>query len=144
MIPPKHLIAYLRAHQTILDAVGTVSSGGADRIPIIGEMPSNTPWGTHMPRRLIVVMASGGPDVVGRNHDVRRGRQDVVCYGEDVADAWELSEIVYHDLRYGGRRRMGTVPVKSVVPSGGGIQSRTPNGNWPYVFTEYTVVIDDA
>ena len=34
--------------------------------------------------------------------------------------------------------------VVSLYPSGGGTQDYDPDGDWPFVFTEYTLVISEG
>ena len=135
MIAPQHLITYFRAHNAVSGAVGTAGGG----LPIVGEM--NGAIAALMPRRAIVVTASGGPEILGLNHDLAQGRMDVRCYGATLADAWELNDVVYEVLRYNGRRAMNGKTVHAIWPSGGGIQGRDQDVDAPFVFTEYTMII---
>ena len=57
-----------------------------------------------------------------------RSRMDVLCYGKDVADAWALNDAVYAELRY---NRPLTINGDS-------------DGDWPFVFVEYTLVISEG
>ena len=138
MITPEHLTAYLRAHPGVSAAVGAV---GTNSLPITGELKGAL--AALMPRRAIVVTSSGGPELPGRNHDLARGRMDVRCYGKTISDAWALHNDVYQVLRRGGRRAMNGQQMVTVRPSGGGIQDRGPEGDWPFVFSEYTLTMTE-
>ena len=96
-----------------------------------------------MPRRAVVITSSGGPEIVGPN-DLARARMDVLCYGKDVADAWELNDAVYAELRYNRPLTINGKHVTQLSPSGGGIQDYDPDGDWPFVFVEYTLVISEG
>ena len=134
MISPVHMIRYLRSLPVVTAAL--------DNGRVLEEMVDA--FAKSMPRRAIVVTSSGGPEWIGRTHNFVRGRQDVKCYGKTVGDAWELNGIVYNALREAGRANMNGKHVISVRPSGGGIQLREPEGDWPFVFTEYMMVISEG
>ena len=96
-----------------------------------------------MPRRAVVITTSGGIEIVGPN-DLARARMDVRCYGKDVADAWALNDAVYAELRYNRPSAINGKHVTQLSPSGGGIQDYDSDGDWPFVFTEYTLVISEG
>ena len=96
-----------------------------------------------MPRRAVVITTSGGPEIMGEN-DLARARMDVRCYGKDVADCWALNDAVYAELRYNRPQTINGKRVVSLYPSGGGTQDYDPDGDWPFVFTEYTLVISEG
>ena len=69
---------------------------------------------------------------------------DVLCYGKDVADAWDLNDAVYAELRYNRPLTINGKHVTQLSPSGGGTQDYDSDGDWPFVFTEYTLVISEG
>ena len=142
MISPQHLIAYLQGNATIVAAVGSFTLGRHTGVPVLPEI--STAIAGLMPRRVVVITSSGGPEIVGVNHDMARARMDVRCYGKDVADCWALNDVVYNELRYAWPRQMNGTKVLSFFPSGGGNQDYDPDGDWPFVFTEYTMVISEG
>ena len=142
MIDPRYLIDYLRTEDVVADAVGDFTAGTATYIPIVGEI--RDPLWENMPRRAILVISAGGPEPPGRNNDLLIGRQDVRCYGKDVDDAWKLNQVVYEHLRYGGQRTMGGKVVVNIRPTAGGIQQRDFYTDWPFVVTEYTMVLSEG
>lgn len=144
MINPQHLIEYLRSQQSIVDAVGEVSvdDEGRRALPIVGEIDGVL--AKSMPRSCILVTSAGGPAVDGRTNDLATGRQDVKCYGETVARAWRLHEVVYENLRYGGQRRLAGKHALMIRPTAGAIQMRERTTDWPYIWTEYTLTISEG
>ena len=96
-----------------------------------------------MPRRAVVITSSGGPEIVGPN-DLARSRMDVLCYGKDVADAWDLAYAVQGELRYNRPLTINGKHVTQLSPSGGGTQDYDSDGDWPFVFVEYTLVISEG
>ena len=141
MISPQHLIAYCQANAAIAAAVGTVTLGGRTGVPVLPEISAAIAG--LMPRRAVVITSSGGPEIVGPN-DLARSRMDVLCYGKDVADAWALNDAVYAELRYNRPLTINGKHVTSLYPSGGGTQDYDSDGDWPFVFVEYTLVISEG
>ena len=94
-----------------------------------------------MPRRAIVVTGSGGPEIPGTTHNLTGGTNDVICYGATLADAWALNGIVYNHLEKIGSLNAGGKHVVSIKPTGAGGQGRHPDGDFPFVFCEYELVI---
>ena len=142
MISPQHLIAYCQANAAIAAAVGSVTVRGVAGVPVLAEIKADNIAGL-MPRRAVVVTSSGGPVIVGPN-DLAKSRMDVLCYGKDVADAWALNDAVYAELRYNRPLTINGKHVTSLYPSGGGTQDYDSDGDWPFVFTEYTLVISEG
>ena len=89
MISPEHLIVYCRANAAIQAAVGPMTVRGFTGVPVLAEIKADNIAGL-MPRRAVVITSSGGPEIVGPN-DLARSRMDVLCYGKDVADCWDLA-----------------------------------------------------
>ena len=139
MISPEHLIAYLKGNAAIAAAVGMMTSGGHTGIPIIPELP--TPVAEFLPRRAIVVTGGGGPEIPGTTHNLTGGTNDVICYGKTLADAWALNGIVYNHLEKIGSLNANGKHVVSIKPTGAGGQGRHPDGDFPFVFCEYELVI---
>ena len=142
MISPQHLIVYCRANAAIQAAVGPMSVRGFAGVPVLAEIKADNIAGL-MPRRAVVITSSGGPEIVGPN-DLARARMDVLCYGKDVADCWALNDAVYAELRYNRPLTINGKHVTSLYPSGGGTQDYDSDGDWPFVFTEYTLVISEG
>ena len=142
MISPEHLIAYCRANAAIQAAVGPMSVRGFAGVPVLAEIKADNIAGL-MPRRAIVITTSGGIEIVGPN-DLARARMDVRCYGAHVADAWALNDAVYAELRYNRPSAINGKQVTQLSPSGGGTQDYDSDGDWPFVFTEYTLVISEG
>ena len=142
MISPQHLIAYCQSNATIAAAVGSVVLGGRTGVPVLAEIKTDNIAG-QMPRRAVVITASGGPEIVGPN-DLARSRMDVLCYGKDVADCWALAYTVQGELRYNRPLTINGKHVTQLSPSGGGTQDYDSDGDWPFVFTEYTLVISEG
>ena len=63
---------------------------------------------------------------------------------KDVADCWALNDAVYAELRYNRPQTMNGKHVTQLSPSGGGTQDYDSDGDWPFVFTEYTLVISEG
>ena len=137
MISPGHLIAYCGSNPAILTAVGSIPQG-ALVLPEISTVMAGL-----MPRRVVVITSSGGPEIVGPN-DLARARMDVRCYGAFVGEAWALNDAVYAELRYNRPLTINGKHVVSLYPSGGGTQDYDSDGDWPFVFTEYTLVISEG
>ena len=141
MISPQHLIAYCQSNAAIATAVGSVTVRGYTNVLVLPEMLDII--ADMMPRRAVVITTSGGPEITGPN-DLARARMDVRCYGAHMADAWLLNDAVYAELRYNRPQTMNGKGVVSLYPSGGGLQDTEPDTEWPYVFTEYTLVISEG
>ena len=139
MISPEHLIAYLKGNAAIAAAVGTVRIGQYVGLPILEELTA--PVAAMLPRRAIVVTGSGGPEIIGTTHNLTGGTNDVICYGATLADAWALNGIVYNRLEHIGSLNAGGKHVVSIKPTGAGGQGRHPDGDFPFVFCEYEMVI---
>ena len=142
MINPQHLIAYCQANATIAAAVGSVTVKGLTGVPVLAEIKADNIAGL-MPHRAVVITSSGGPEIVGPN-DLAKSRMDVLCYGKDVADAWDLNDAVYGELRYNRPLTINGKHVTQLSPSGGGTQDYDSDGDWPFVFVEYTLVISEG
>ena len=141
MISPQHLIAYCQANAAIAAAVGTVTVGGYTGIPIAKTI--TTAFAGLMPRKVILITASGAPEIVGPN-DLARSRMDVRCYGFNEDEAWALNGAVYAELRYNRPLTINGKHVTQLSPSGGGTQDYDSDGDWPFVFVEYTLVISEG
>ena len=142
MINPGYLINYLKATPVIADAVnerGALTVGGQTGTPIFNELIASL--AAEMPRRAIVVTGSGGPEIIGTTHNLTGGTNDVICYGKTLADAWALNGIVYNHLQHIGSLNAGGKHVVSIKPTGAGGQGRHPDGDFPFVFCEYELVI---
>lgn len=142
MISPRYLVAYLRGTAVITDAVGTVTIGDDDLLPIVSEI--DAPLTSVMPRRAIQVTSAGGPAVDGRTNTLTVGRQDVKCYGRTIGEAWALHDVVYNHLRYSGQKTMSDRQVIATRPTAGGMQDREKDTDWPYVWMEYTITLNEA
>ena len=138
MISPEHLIAYLK---TITDITGVVGTVGGSHVPIVGEL--DKALGAYMPTKAIIVTSTGGPELQGNTHNLSRGRMDVRCYGETVGEAWKVANAVYNHFRHRPRAAMNGKTVISFRTDGGGIQGYDPEGDWPFVFLEYIMVMRD-
>ena len=143
MINPRYLIAYLKADPDIANALGTVMGRGGELVPVVRKI--REPIWNAMPQRAITVKSAGGPEPSGRNNDLVVGRQDVRCYGKNEDDAWQLHDIVYKLLRYGEpRRNMGGKIAVTIRPTAGGIDLIDPDGDWPFVWMEYTMALSEG
>ena len=138
MISPEHLIAYLKTVTDITDVVGTVDGS---HVPIVGEL--DKALGAYMPTKAIIVTAVPGPELQGNTHNLSRGRMDVRGYGKTVAEAWKVANAVYNHFRHRPRAAMNGKTVISFRTDGGGTQGYDPEGDWPFVFLEYIMVMRD-
>ena len=143
MISPEHLIKHLQANAIIAAAVGTATVKGLTGVPVLAEIKTDNIAG-QMPRRAVVITTSGGIEIVGPN-DLARARMDVRCYGAHMADAWLLNDAVYGELRYNRPLTINGKHVTSTLrPVVAGYRITTADGDWPFVFTEYTLVISEG
>ena len=105
-----------------------------------------------MPQRVIVLRASGGGSTgPGARSRLRwtNTRLDIFCYGKTPAEAFELYALVEETLRDMDQRRSPLVNkvdtvVKDAIVSGGPIQQRDLDTDWPYVMGVFDVAATPA
>ena len=142
MISPEHLIAYLKGNAAIAAAVGTITLGGHTGTAILDELIAGAAG--QLPRPLIVVSGGGGPEIEGTTHNLTGGTNDVVCYEYTMARAWRLNQVVYNHLEKIGSLNANGKHVVSIKPTGAGGPGRHPDGDFPFVFCEYELVISEG
>lgn len=95
-----------------------------------GELPG--PETKSMPRRALVVRASGGPTQTGRSfaeHDANRF--DLFSYGATPREAGEVMATAALRLRRAGREVHAGVLIHSCNSAGGFASGREPDTDWP-------------
>lgn len=88
-----------------------------------------------MPTAAVVVAPAGGPGRPGYQR-YRRTRIDVVCYGENLKQSWQLHQAVREVLE--NIRRAGSLFWAEVVSDGA--NARDPQTQWPVCYATYLVM----
>ena len=138
MISPEHLIAYLK---TVTDITDVVGNGGRQPCSHCGGV-NQGPWRLHAHQGNHRYQHRR-PELQGNTHNLSRGRMDVRGYGKTVAEAWDVANAVYNHFRHRPRAAMNGKTVISFRTDGGGTQGYDPEGDWPFVFLEYIMVMRD-
>ena len=119
---------YLKADSDITALVGTRVFGI--------ELPESET--DNMPRKAIVIKQSGGDGSRGYlEHSANR--MDVFCYGETPYEARKVRREVYDVLKQLDRTVINSTLVHWVNPSGGPLDLRDPDTQWPVVFESFQV-----
>jgi len=125
------VVAYLRAD-------GRVSGLAAERV-YGSELPRSA--AAELPRKTIVVMASGIGGTVGDRSDVREtgNRMDIRCYGETPYQADVLHGAVYRAMKDLRRERHDDITLQVAEVGGGPLPGRDTDADWPYTLGVYVV-----
>lgn len=132
--PVAALVAILKAEPTAAAAAGL----GTPARVFGGELPAGET--AAMPRRAIVLRASGGVSLTGGSyaeHDTMR--VDLFAYGETPAIAATLNAWAALALRRVERRKAAGTLVHWVRPAGGYSSGREPVAEWPRAFQSFQV-----
>jgi hypothetical protein len=95
-----------------------------------------------MPRECVVLVGSGGVERFATD-TIQRPRVDVYSYGQTFSVARQVDRAVYSALKALMRKRIGEVLIHSVGLSGGPLQLRDGDGDWPVQMRSMTVAADE-
>ena len=131
------VVEVLRADASITALAGSRVYGG--ELPN-GEVQS-------MPRPAIVLRATGGGSLGpgARSYSPWRvNRLDIFCYGGTPYEGAELHDAVYSAMTQLWQTVAAGTVLKNASVSGGPIQTRDPDTDWPYTLGIYDVSATDA
>lgn len=125
------LVELLKADTGLTAALGTRVFGG--------ELPPEE--AAHMPRKALVLQASGGPSLTGRSFvQADTSRFDLMAYGATASEAGLLSDRAHQVLRNARRGVWAGVLIHWVQPAGGFSSGRDPALAWPRTFQSFQVL----
>lgn len=127
--PVTALCAYLRSDAELTVLVGTKVFGA--------ELPENQ--NAAMPQRCVVLRRAGGGFLTGGYLRAGDFRLDCFCYGPTPYEAARVNLAVQEALKQMRRNVQGTALLHWANPSGGGINLRDPDAEWPLVFSSWQV-----
>lgn len=95
-----------------------------------------------MPRKVVVILASGGDANPGMR-PIARARTDFVCYGESDFEAARMERPVAEALKTLNRELIDGVLLHNATVAGGPFQARDPETFWPAMRRTAVVRFDE-
>jgi hypothetical protein len=125
--PVAALVAYLKADAGVAALVGTRIFGL--------ELPAAE--ASAMPRKAVVLQASGGAPLVGGYLEHTAQRIDAFAYGETPYEAERVRRAVFDSLKQLRRAVAASTLIHWVEDAGGFSTQRDPDGGWPVSFQSF-------
>lgn len=133
---------HLKGIVEILEADGPVAALVGARV-FGGELPRVEV--DSMPRKCVVVKYSGNPGGPGSADYTRlfEFRVDVLCYGEIPYEADRVRRAVYVVFKELSRVQQSSTLYSRALHSGGPIQARDQDTDWPFIFDSFDVLASE-
>lgn len=138
MSMPDHigaLVTFLKANSALNTLVGGRIFGGS--LPAAQTQ--------HMPRKAVVLTASGGGQWLNASYaQATERRIDVRCFGENEAQADAVHRHVWPLLKGMTREQVGEAVLFSTTPYTSGFNLIEPSTDWPFVLCYYGVKVSEV
>ncbi len=130
---------HLTALATILKADATLAALVGIRV-FGGDLPREE--APSMARKCLVVKSAGNPGGLGSADDVRvvEIRYDVISYGETPWEADRVRRAAYTVFKELARKTQSSIVFHRALHSGGPIQARDQDTDWPFVLDSWDVL----